>query len=115
MCVGQGGRLAAIRERLIQLTMRNAELRFTIRQLTIQVALDLREVQEGERALARLIEEERELNAANALRDASLNDPWTGEQPCVGPMCFWAPLCAWEARGRVCWVKCQKPRPGAQD
>jgi hypothetical protein len=69
---GQGGRRAAIRERLIQLAMRNAELRFSIHQLTAQIAVDRREVEEGERALARLIEEERELDAA---RDASLNDP----------------------------------------
>jgi hypothetical protein len=70
VCVGQEARRAAIRERLIQLAMRNAGLRFSIHQLTAQIAVDRREVEEGERALARLIEEERDLDAANA----SLND-----------------------------------------
>jgi hypothetical protein len=51
--------------------MRNAELRFSTHQLTAQIAADRREVEEGERALARLIDEERGLDAANA----SLNDP----------------------------------------
>jgi hypothetical protein len=52
--------------------MRNADLRSSILQLTSQIAVDRREVEEGERALAQLVEEERELDAA---RDASLNDP----------------------------------------
>lgn len=69
--MGQEARRAAIRDRLIQLSMRNAGLRFSIHQLTSQIAVDRREVEEGERALARLIDEERELDAANA----SLNDP----------------------------------------
>jgi len=65
-------RRAAIREQLIQWSMRNADLRSSILQLTSQIAVDRREVEEGERALAQLVEEERELDAA---RDASLNDP----------------------------------------
>ena len=65
MCVGgQEARRAAIRERLIQLSMRNAELRSSILQLTAQIAADRREVELGEQALARLIEEERDMNAA---------------------------------------------------
>ena len=70
VCVGQEARRAAIRERLIQLSMRNADLRSSILQLTAQIAEDRREVDLGEQALARLVEEERELDAANA----SLND-----------------------------------------
>ena len=55
-------RLQEIRERLVRLEARNAELRVSIQQLTRQVEADRREVELGEEALARLIEEEREMD-----------------------------------------------------
>ena len=70
-CGGQEARRAAIREQLIQLSMRNADLRSSILQLTAQIAVDRREVEEGERALAQLVEEERELDAATAREQGS--------------------------------------------
>ncbi len=60
-------RLQEIRERRARLEARNAELRASIEQLTRQVEEDRREVELGEEALARLIEEEQEMERSGLI------------------------------------------------